>query len=84
VWAGGLPASSADQLRFALIAPRLIAPSRSAPFPADLGPERVVAMMAQARFHEIASYQPSSVPLIKAKKHLIPSFEDAASSEDWR
>lgn len=83
-WAGGLPTSSADRFRFALIAPRLIAPSRSAPVPEDLGPERVLAMMALARFHEIESHQPASGPLIKAKNDLIPSFETAASSENWR
>lgn len=85
-WTGGAAyGASTDQLRFALIAPRLvISPGRSSFTQQDkLTPEEAIGLMAQARFDRITRLRGSDNAFLGKRPAMIPSHTDAADSSDW-
>ena len=84
-WAGGAPTASADQMRFAMIAPRLIASRQRDWFGDAPTPEQVVALMARARFNIVDDLRPTDSKFVRPRSAgRIPSVEQARESADWR
>lgn len=80
MWAGSAWSSEnqifrEDRLRFAAIAPRLIAPHPNA-MPGTLEPEQAIALLTQMRLHDLdAGHNPD---------RTYPTIEEAQSSANWR
>lgn len=64
-----------DRIRYAMIAPRLVAPHPNA-MPNTLEPEQAVAMLVQLRLHELNS----SFDLDRR----YPTLDEAKANDDWR
>lgn len=66
----------ARRLRYALIAPRLVAPHPNLGFERPITPEEALALIAQGRLHDLLTF---------AERHAeVPDPEQDAPSEDWR
>ena len=66
----------ARRLRYAFLAPRLVAPHQNTGFGTVIGPEQAVALLAQGRVRDLGIF---------AERHdAVPSLEEAGSSTDWR
>ena len=85
LWRGGEPTASSDLLRFAMIAPRLIA-TRQRDWSGGLpGPEQVIALMARAGFSNVEGLRPfDGGGFIPDRPGRIPSADEARQSSDWR
>ncbi len=84
-WRGGAPTASTDQLRFAMIAPRLIATRERDWFGGAPSPEQVIALMARAGFDVVDRLRPAKSDFHKSMgAGRIPSAEEARESRDWR
>ncbi|HEY5193441.1 MAG TPA: DUF4365 domain-containing protein [Solirubrobacteraceae bacterium] len=84
-WTGGAATASTDQLRFAMIAPRLIATRQRAWFQETPTPEQVVAMIARGQFDTIDNLRdPGNAFLGMKPSKKVPPIVEAASSGDWR
>lgn len=83
-WAGGTVMASSDQLRFAMIAPRLIATRQRDWLQETPTPEQVVAMIARAQFDRLDNLRTSDEFLGPESSKRIPSIVEAAGSSDWR
>lgn len=85
VWRGGAPIASSDQLRFAMIAPRLIATRQRDWFGGAPSPEQVIALMARAGFDTVDGLRPfDGGGFIPDRPGRIPSADEARQSADWR
>ena len=85
VWRGGAPTASSDQLRFAMIAPRLIATRQQDWFGDAPSPEQVIALMARAGFNNVDGLRAfDGGGFIPDRPGRIPSADDARKSSDWR
>lgn len=74
VWSSQNQVYRDDRLRYALIAPRLIAPHPNA-MPTTLEPEQAIALLTQMRLRDLDfSYQDRQYPTVK----------EAGASDDWR
>lgn len=75
-WTGAGYVAPADLLRHALVVPRLVAPHPNAGFGQPVGAEQVVALLVQARLHDIERF---------AQKYpqVVPTSQAAADSPDW-
>lgn len=74
VWTGAVPKAPTDHLRFALIAPRLLAPHPNSGFGPTTAAE-AVALLMQARTAEIWPFGRSHED--------VPARQDAATSDVW-
>lgn len=84
-WTGRAATVSTDQLRCAMIAPRLIATRQRAWFQETPTPEQVVAMIALGQFDTIDNLRdPGNAFLGIKPSKKIPPIVEAASSGDWR
>jgi tetratricopeptide (TPR) repeat protein len=84
-WTGGAATASTDQLRLAMIAPRLIATRQRDWFQEAPTPEQVVAMVARAQFDMIDNLRDPGNAFLRTKpSKKIPPIVEAASSRDWR
>jgi hypothetical protein len=83
-WTGGAETPSTDQLRFALIAPRLIATRRRDWFQETPSPEQVVALIARAQFDGIDRLRDPGDQFLGVREPEIPSLDQATESDDWR
>ena len=72
-WTGGADTPSTDQLRFALIAPRLIATRRRDWFQETPSPEQVVGLIARAEFDRIDRLRDPGDQFLGTKEPEIPS-----------
>ncbi len=85
LWRGGAPTASADQLRFAMIGPRLIATRQQDWFGDAASPEQVIALMARAGFNIVDGLRPfDGGGFIPDRPGRIPSADEARQSPDWR
>lgn len=85
LWRGGAPTGFSDQLRFAMIAPRLIATRQRDWFGDAPSPEQVIALMARAGFNSIDGLRPfDGGGFIRDRPGRIPSADEARQSSDWR
>ena len=85
LWRGGAPTASSDQLRFAMIAPRLIATRQRDWFGDAPSPEQVIALMARAGFDIVDGLRPfKGGGFIPDRPGRVPSAEEARQSPDWR
>lgn len=75
VWSGGQSLLPRDQLRYALLVPRLIAPHPNMGRAKELSPVQAVAMLVQARLSELDLYT--------AAHPMIPSLTEARGHHDW-
>ena len=74
-WRGATMLAPKDRLRYALIAPRLVAPHRNAGFDTQPRPDQVLALLAQARMHDVEAL---------ARRHPgVPNLDEALTSPDW-
>lgn len=84
-WTGGGPTVSTDHLRFAMIAPRLIATRQRDWFQETPTPEQVVAMIARGQFDTIDDLRDPGDPFLRTKpSKKMPPLVEAAASGDWR
>jgi hypothetical protein len=66
----------ARRLRYALVAPRLVAPHPNLGFERPITPEEALALIAQGRLHDLLTF---------AERHAeVPDPEQDAPSGDWR
>lgn len=65
-----------DRLRYALLAPRLVAPHRNKGLDGSATVEQVVALLVEGRMHDVDRLTKSAPGFVK--------LEQAAESEDWR
>ena len=85
LWRGGSPASSSDRLRFAMIAPRLIATRHRDWVGEAPSPEQVIALMARAGFDNVDHLRPfDGGGFLPDRPGLIPSADESRQSSDWR
>lgn len=74
-WLGVSSLPTKDALRHALLVPRLIAPHPNAGQAVAIRPEQGVALLMQARLHDLAQF---------AKDHdEVPTLDQALSSPNW-
>ncbi len=66
-WTGGAPSRARDDLRYAILVPRLVAPHPDA-FVEQLTPPQAIAMLMQARLNELSHYAErlQDVPVVHA------------------
>lgn len=74
-WGGDLEIPPPDRLRFALLAPRLIAPHPNLGS-GSLAPEQALAMVAQMRITELNRYA--------EEQEEVPGLDAALEDEQWR
>ena len=85
LWRGGPPPSSADLLRFAMVAPRLIATRQRDWTGSAASPEQVITLMARAGFDTVDHLRPfDGRGFERDRPGLIPSAEECQRSSDWR
>lgn len=82
-WLGGAPAAFTDQLRYALMAPRLIASRQMSWVGATPTPAEVVAMMARAHFDFVRHLRKDHSASATEASPQIPTFDEARTSPDW-
>ncbi len=75
-WTGGQLAKFADELRFALLVPRLLAPHPNFSQSEPLSPAQAIAMLMQARWQQLNGYAKGS--------GQVPTLEEALDWPDWR
>ncbi len=74
-WAGAGELAPRDQLRYALVVPRLVAPHPNAGRGEPITAYQAVALLAQVRFNDLGAF---------AEQHeSVPTLSDAAASSDW-
>ena len=74
-WGGLEPPTAADRWRYALIAPRLLAPHPNLGFQDSIRPEQGVALLVQGRIRDYQSF---------AEKHrLVPDLNVASKRKAW-
>ncbi|WP_368680454.1 DUF4365 domain-containing protein (plasmid) [Rhodococcus opacus] len=76
-WDEGGSILSPDQLRYALLTPRLIAPHPNRPVD-ELRPDQAIALLVKMRLHEL-----DPTPLHK-KKGAVPDLAECRTSKAWR
>ncbi|GAA2679638.1 hypothetical protein GCM10010428_45160 [Actinosynnema pretiosum subsp. pretiosum] len=74
-WSGAASILPRDLLRYALITPRLVAPHRNAGPAEPIGPAQAVALIVEARQHELEGF---------IRRHPeVPDFGKMADSPEW-
>ncbi len=74
-WNGTAPPRAEDGLRYALIAPRLVAPHPNIGTKEPIEPEQGIALLVQGRVRNYESFSEAHA--------AVPSLNEAATSKDW-
>ena len=74
-WIGAASVPQRDLIRYALVAPRLVAPHPNLGHDRPLSPEQAIALLVQARVADLS--------LFAERRAEVPTLEDALVSPDW-